>query len=195
MIKSKIITLLLIIGDLLLIILNYHLIGKLGAFTIDNTINTLDFISLLVTISIACFVPFLIKKAIDDNRGIKSLLIEEVKDLICLIEKNHKIISELFSQGTAVENKHRDAVIYNFFDAELKLDSIRSQLEISYSSKKGFSQKIFDHSIKYKQFLTDSKFMISSYTQVDFDFYREETNAFAGFQKALMSQIHEIHKF
>ena len=66
MIKSKIITLLLIIGDLLLIILNYHLIGKLGAFTIDNTINTLDFISLLVTISIACFVPFLIKKAIDE---------------------------------------------------------------------------------------------------------------------------------
>ncbi len=195
MTKSRIITLLLIVGDLLLIILNFQLIGKLGAFTIDNTINTLDFISLLVTISIACFVPFLIKKAIDDNRGIKSLLIDEVKDLICLVEENHKIISDLYSEGTAVENKHRDAVRENFFDAELKLDSIQSQLEISYPSKKTFSKQIFDHSIKYKQFLTDSKFMMSSYTQVDYDFYREEKNAFAGFQKALMSQIHEIHKF
>lgn len=195
MIKSRIITILLIIGDLLLIILNFQLIGKLGAFTIDNTINTLDFISLLVTIFIACFVPFLIKKAIDDNRGIKSLLIEEVKDLVCLVEENHKMISDLYSEGTTVENKHRDAVRENFFDAELKLDSIQSQLEISYPSKKTFSKQIFDHSIKYKQFLTDSKFMMSSYTQVDYDFYREEKNAFAGFQKALMSQIHEIHKF
>jgi hypothetical protein len=105
------------------------------------------------------------------------------------------MISDLYSEGTAVENKHRDEVRENFFDAELKLDSIQSQLEISYPHKKDFSKKIFDHSIKYKQFLTDSKFMMSSYTQVDYDFYREEKNAFAGFQKALMSQIHEIHKF
>ncbi len=195
MIKSRITTLLLMVGDLLLIILNFQLIGKLGVFEIDNKINTLDFISLLITICIALFVPFLIKKVIDDNRGIKSLLIDEVKELICLVEENHKIISELYSQSTTIEGEHRDAVRENFFDAELKLDSIRSQLEISYSSKKDFSEKIFDHSIKYKQFLTDSKFMMSSYTQVDYDFYREEKNAFAGFQKALMSQIHEIHKF
>ena len=195
MIKSSIQTVLLIVGDLLLTILNFQLLGGLDAFKIDNTINTLDFISLLVTIAIACFVPFLLKKAIDDNRGIKSLLIEEVEDLISLVEENHKIISDLYSQETIVENKHREAVRDNFFDAELKVDSIRSQLEISYQSKKDFSQKIFDHVIKYKQFLTDGKFVMSSYTKVDYDFYREEKNAFAGFQKALMSQIHDIHKF
>ncbi|MDQ5957061.1 MAG: hypothetical protein QG614_32 [Patescibacteria group bacterium] len=195
MIRNSIKTLLLIIGDLLLIILNFQLIGGLGVFKIDNSINTLDFISLLVTICIAIFVPFLIKKAIDDNRGIKSLLIEEVKNLICLVEENHKIISNLYSQGTTIENKHRDNVRENFFDAELKLDSIRSQLEISYPLKDDFSKKIFDHAIKYKQFLTDSKFMMSSYTQVDYDFYREEKNAFATFQKSLVTQIHEIHKF
>lgn len=195
MIKSNAKILLLIIGNILLVVLNFQLLGGMGAFEIDNKINTLDFISLLITICIALFVPFLIKKAIDDNRGIKSLLIDEVKELICLVEENHKIISGLYSQSTTIENKHRDAVRENFFDAELKLDSIRSQLEISYSSKKDFSEKVFNHSIKYKQFLTDSKFMMSSYTQVDYDFYREEKNAFAGFQKALMSQIHEIHKF
>lgn len=195
MIKSNAKILLLIIGNILLVVLNFQLIGGMGVFEIENKINTLDFISLLITICIALFVPFLIKKAIDDNRGIKSLLIDEVKELICLVEENHKIISGLYSQSTIIENKHRDTVRENFFDAELKLDSIRSQLEISYPSKKDFSEKIFSNSIKYKQFLTDSKFMMSSYTQVDHDFYREEKNAFAAFQKALMSQIHEIHKF
>ncbi len=195
MIKNNTLILLLIIGDLLLVILNFQFVGKLGVFKIDNTINILSFVSLLVTICIAIFVPFLIKKVIDDNRGIKSILIEEIKSLICIIEQNHKIIADLFSDGVSIANEHRDKTRENFFDAELKLDSIRSQLEISYPFKKTFFKKIFDHSIMYKQFLTDSKFMMSSYTQVDYDFYREDKNAFAKFQKSLMTQIHEIHKF
>lgn len=195
MIRNSIKILLLIIGDLLLIILNFQLLGGLSVFKIDNTINTLSFISLLVTICMAIFVPFLIKKAIDDNRGIKSLLIDELKNLISLVEENHKVISNLYSQGATIESGHRDNMIENFFDAELKIDSIRSQLEISYPFKKDFSKKVFDHTIKYKQFLTDSKFMISSYTQIDHDFYRGEKNAFAVFQKSLITQIHEIHKF
>ena len=92
--KNNIHIILLIISDLLLILINYQLLGHLSAFTIDNTINTLSFVSLLVTVSIAIFVPFLIKKAIDDNKGIKTLIIDEVKEIICLVEKNHKIISD-----------------------------------------------------------------------------------------------------
>lgn len=192
--RNSIIIFLLITVVLLLIVLNFQLIGGLGVFKIDNTINTLSFVSLLVTILIAIFVPFLIKKAIDDNRGIKFLLIDEVKSLICIVEGNHKIISELYSSGETIGNKHRDDLRENFFDAELKLDSIQSQFEISYPIKTEFPKKIFAHTIKYKQFLTDSKFMMSAYTNVDYDFYREEKNAFATFQKDLIAQIHEIHK-
>ncbi|MCK5096378.1 MAG: hypothetical protein KAR24_03425 [Candidatus Pacebacteria bacterium] len=193
--KNNLSIILLIIVNLLLIVINFQLVGGLGAFTIDNTINTLSFISLLVTICIAIFVPFLIKKAISDNRGIKSLLIDELKELICLVEKNHKIVTDLYSVGATIENQHRDLVRENFFDAELKVDSLRSQLEISYPKKKNFAKQIFDHAIKYKQFLTDSKFMLSSYTTVDYDLYREEKNSFAEFQKSLVTCVHEIHKF
>lgn len=62
--KNNLYIILLIIFILLVILINYQLLGKSGAFIVDNTINTLSFISLLVTISIAVFVPFLIKKAI-----------------------------------------------------------------------------------------------------------------------------------
>lgn len=179
----------------MVILINYQLLGKSGAFIIDNTINTLSFISLLVTISIAIFVPFLIKKAIDDNRGIKLLIIDEVKELIKLVEKNHKIIAELFSQNIKIENNHRDEIRENFFDTELKMDSLKSQLEVSYHSKDKLQKQIFEDYLKYKQFLTDGKFMMSSYLNVDYDFYREEKNAFAKFQKNLVVYIHEIHKF
>ena len=180
---------------MLVILINYQLLGKSGAFVVDNTINTLSFISLLVTISIAVFVPFLIKKAIDDNRGIKLLIIEEIKELIIIVEKNHKVVSDLYSQNTNIENTHRDDIRENFFDTELKIDSLKSQLEVSYPSKNKIQKGIFEDYLAYKQFLTDSKFMMSSYLNVDYDFYREEKNAFAKFQKNLIVYIHEIHKF
>lgn len=186
---------LLIIFDFLVILILYQLLGKSGAFVIDNTINILGFISLLVTISIAILVPFSIKKAIDDNRGIKLLIIDEVKELIRLVEKNHKIVTELYSQNVNIENNHRDEIRENFFDIELKIDSLKSQLDISYPSKDKLQKKIFEDYLKYKQFLTDGKFMMSSYLNVCYDFYREEKNAFAKFQKNLMVYINEIHKF
>lgn len=193
--KNNLYIILLIIFNLLVILINYQLLGKSGAFVVDNTINTLGFISLLVTISIAVFVPFLIKKAIDDNRGIKLLIIEGIKELIIIVEKNHKIVSDLYSQNTNIENTHRDDIRENFFDTELKIDSLKSQLEVSYPSKDKIQKGIFEDYLVYKQFLTDGKFMMSSYLSVDYDFYREEKNAFAKFQKNLIVYIHEIHKF
>lgn len=193
--KNNLNTILLIIFILLVILINYQLLGKLDVFVIDNTINTLSFISLIITVAIAIFVPFLIKKAIDDNRGIKLLIIDEIKDLIIIVEKNHKIVSDLYSQNTDIQNIHRDDIRENFFDTELKIDSLKSQLEVSYPSKNKIQKGIFEDYLVYKQFLTDSKFMLSSYLKVDYDFYREEKNSFAKFQKKLIVYIHEIHKF
>lgn len=193
--KNNLNTILLIIFILLVILINYQLLGKLDVFVIDNTINTLSFISLIITVAIAIFVPFLIKKAIDDNRGIKLLIIDEIKDLIIIVEKNHKIVSDLYSQNTDIQNIHRDDIRENFFDTELKIDSLKSQLEVSYPSKNKIQKGIFEDYLVYKQFLTDSKLMLSSYLKVDYDFYREEKNSFAKFQKKLIVYIHEIHKF
>ena len=123
------------------------------------------------------------------------MIIDEVKELIHLVEQNHKIIADLYSKGTVIENHHRDTVRNNFYDTELKIDSLQSQLEVSYPSKKQTSKEIFDQYLKYKQFLTDGKFMLSSYLNVDYDFYRDEKNSFAEFQKILITHIHKIHKF
>lgn len=193
--KNNVLVALLIIGDLLLLVTNFHLVGGLGAYKIDNTINTLDFVSFIVTVTIALLVPFLIKKAIDDNKGIKTLLIDEVKSLICLAELNHKVISDLYSESATIESNHKDSIRENFFDIELKIDSLRTQFEISYPSKIKVIERIFEQTLIYKQFLTDGKFFISTYTNVDHDFYRDEKNAFAKFQKSLIGNIHEIHKF
>ena len=56
--KNNLYIILLIIFNLLVILINYQLLGKSGAFVVDNTINTLGFISLLVTISIAVLCHF-----------------------------------------------------------------------------------------------------------------------------------------
>lgn len=193
--KNNIIIALLIIFDVLLLIINFHLVGGLGAFTIDNTINTLSFISLVVTVIIAFLVPFLIKKAIDDNRGIKALLIEEINELICTAELNHKIISDLFANSTEIDSSHRDGVLENFFDIELKIDSLSAQFDISYPSKSKILEQVVNHCLEYKRFLTDGKFLLSKFTHIDADFYREEKNAFAKLRKELVTKIHEIHKF
>lgn len=185
---------LLILGDLLLFLINFQLICSLNGFEIDATINILDFASLLVTIIIATFVPILIKKAIDDNRGIKEMLIEEIKDLLEILERNHNLISDLFSDGHEIKSNHRDTVRYNFYEAELKIDCLKLQLEVSYPKKSSIAKEAFDDYLKYKSFLTDGKFMISSNKNIDYDFYQQDNNKFAVLRKNLLISIHKIHK-
>lgn len=192
--KSEFKILLLIILNLLLVLANFQLADGI-IYTIDKSINILDLLSVLVTIVIAFSVPFLVKKAIDDNRGIKSLLIDEFMDLIEIAKKNHSLVSDLFSKNQKITSEHRDKVLENFFDIELKLDSLDGQFSISYPSKADVLNDAQQSYFEYKRFLTDGKFMRSKCENVDYDFYRDAKNAFAKFQKDIMQKIHEIHRF
>lgn len=170
-------------------------INNYTAVTLDNEVNVLDVLSLLITIGIAVFVPSLIKKAIDDRKDVKMLLIDEVKELINLVKLPHQVVQDLYSKNETIAQSARDNIVNLFHDAELKNDSIREQIEVSFRNHSTTTKEITNLLLEYKAFLTGGVLMSSKYVSIDFEFYRQDKTAFANFEKGLKKVMHEIHKF
>ena len=180
------------------------LIGILAGKTIeyshyikwDNHIGLVSGLSLIVTTAIGVMIPFVIKKLIDDNRGIKFFVVEEVKDLIKIVSSIKDIISNAH-QKSKFEALDKDKIIFLFHLAELKIGSIADQLEISFKKQSPkIIQKLKDALSEYKRYLTDnSGMMISTFNQVDDHFYQENSNEYSKVETSFKTTIHLIHKF
>ncbi len=170
-------------------------INDITNVTLKTEANILDVLSFLVTIAIAIFVPSYIKKAIDDRKDVKLLVVGEVKELIALAKEPHKIVQTAFVQEQAIGSTERDKVVDLFFDTELKNDSIREQITISFDKHSAIADEITTALFQYKSFLTGGKFMNSRYKKIDYDFFQEDKKEFAELEKRLMRSIHQIHKF
>lgn len=161
----------------------------------DNKVDFVSALGLLVTISISIMIPFFVKKIIDDKRGIKSFLVEEVKDLIKITSSIRDVISNAYSISK-FEASEKDKIIYTFHLAELKIESIAKQLEISFESQSpNVIKKLKEALSVYKRYLTDGEMMISTFNKIDDHFYRENSNEYSKIETNFKTVIHSIHKF
>lgn len=160
-----------------------------------HEVDVVSGLSLLVTIGIAIIIPLTVKKLIDDNSGIKSFLIEEVKDLIKVFGAIKAVVSDAHTCGSFTP-KNRDDINYLFHEAESKIDSIQGQMEISFKSH---SQDITDglksDLLAYKDYLTGGELMHSSFDKVDERFYRENNNKHSLAETGLKKAVHKIYRF
>ena len=161
----------------------------------DKKIEAMSVISWLTTIGIAVAIPFLVKKGIDDNRGIKSFLIDEVKDLIQLVKSIRDVIISAYEKGK-FEEADRDQVLNLFNSAQQKVGSIQQQLEISF--KEDSYEVVVDMKAAlsgYKDYLTGGEMMQSSFNKVSYNFYNENNSEHSKIETTLKTLIHRMHKF
>lgn len=160
----------------------------------NNELKLYEVLYFFLTLTIGFSVPFLVKKLIDDNRGIKSIVIDDVKDLI----KTLSLVKEQINQchlNNQVSKENKDAINYIFHTAELKLNSVTEQLSISfYSDSNKINAQIKEKYHNYKDHLTGGIFMTSSFDKVDQKFLREHDNEFSKIETYLKTVIHIIHK-
>jgi len=162
---------------------------------LESKINILDIFSLLVTVAIAFMIPFFINKLIEEKRGLKSFLIEELRELIKIINKIKTIISDAHTKGS-FDLKNRDDIIYTFHEAELKVASIREQLDVVFDNKSEcLCKTLTDLVLTYSGYVTGGELMTSSFVRVDERFYRENNTQHSKIETGLKKLIHEIYKF
>lgn len=160
----------------------------------NNEIKIYEVFNLLLTIGIGLSVPFLLKKWIEDNRPVKTALAEEVKILLNYFDEIKSSMT-VFHVNKSITQADKDKINYKFHQAELKIDSLAGQLDVSFSSQsKAMIADLREKYHVYKDFLTGGELMLSNFITVDDRFYREHNNALAKLDTHLKTLIHKIHK-
>ena len=169
--------------------------NNLPYFDWDKEVDVIALINLIVTIVIAFLIPLTIKKLVEDNRHLKGALIEEIKILIEILKGIKKIIQECHERGD-ITAKDKDRVNYIFHEADLQLNSIRSQLGISFPKKsESLTSDLTDKYFEYHSDLTGGLLMTSKFTVIDDQFRRKHDTDFSNLVTDLKKAIHQIHKY
>lgn len=150
--------------------------------------------NLLLTLAIGITIPLLVKKWIEDNRSVKSSLVDEIKNIIGTLDKIKTLISNCHS-CSAITKEQKDEINYLFHKSELQINSLNEQLKISFEPQsKIIIDKLKENYHVYKDYLTGGELMLSSFVKVDDRFYREHNTEQSKIETYLKTVIHQIHK-
>lgn len=162
--------------------------------TLDGEVQILDIFNFLLAVAVAFWVPIVLKKAVEDTRDVKSFLVEEIKDLLEIYYGIRKIISDSYSGGS-IAPADKDKINLAFHEAEMKVGSIVSQVEISFKKRVAdINPTLKDLQFNYKDYLTGGALMMSSFIAIDDQFYREHGTKFSILETGLKTLIHKIYK-
>ena len=162
---------------------------------LDPKINILQIASLVVTVVIAFLIPLYVNKLIEDKRGAKSFIIEELKELIKITFKIKDVISNAHEIGVFT-SKDRDTINYIFHEAELKIFSIQEQIKEAFEHNVENTSKNLSSLVSvYKEHVTGGELMHSGFNKVDERYYRENNTKYSKLETGLKKFIQSVYKF
>lgn len=160
---------------------------------LNPQVSVIEVAGLFVTFTIAFMIPFSVNKLIEEKRGLKVFLIDDLKDLISIVKVVETTISDSHSRGD-FSSDDRDFIVHTFNDAGLKIEIIKSQLEIIFKDEyKEYSDKLSELIISYDNYVTGGELMISSFVKVNEHFFLENKTRYASFEKELKKFILRIY--
>jgi len=157
-----------------------------------NEIDLISALTFLVTLGIGIVFPFLIKKWVDDNNSIKLYLVQEIEMLEKIFVQNMCVIDECY-KNKEITVEYKDRVNFNFFNADLQIESIENQFKVSFPNNLKLVEELKLKSNDYYHFLTGGDFMISDF-KIDSRFYKEHKTHLNRLTMNLKQLIHKIHK-
>lgn len=145
-----------------------------------------------LTLAIGFFVPFTIRKLFEDNRFIKTCLVDEIKNIITTLSE----INSVVIAGRPVGSEQKDQINFTFHKAELQISSFQNQLEISFPTRcQELINPLKGKYHEYKDVLTGGDLMMSTFTTIDIRFFKEHATEYSKIETFLKTVIHTIHKF
>ncbi len=161
----------------------------------DTKIDIIELSSLFVSIVIAFMIPFFVTKIIEDNRGIKADLIDELKDLLKILNKIKEVVSSSHTNGS-FKTADRDSIVFTFEEADQKVNSFQEQISVGFPERsKKTNDKLKVLYFEYHKFLTGGELMPSQFKKVDGRFNRDNNTAHSKVETGIKTIIQEIHKF
>lgn len=153
-----------------------------------------EVLNLCITFGIGLFIPFLIKKWIDDNRAIKNIISEEIKSTVAGINCIRTKINTCYSSGKIISTD-KDEINQLFNDCDLLFNSLNTHLSKSLNLN---TEKILKASkenyMSYWKFITGGDLMNSHFEKIDLPFYKEHCKLFKQLEDTVKMISHDVHK-
>jgi hypothetical protein len=161
---------------------------------LDKQINILDLGTLLATVAVAFMIPLYVTKIIEDTRGVKKMLVDELIELLEIVKEINIVISQSYNRGS-FSSQNRDDIIHIFNSMELKVDSITSQTAEAFGERSGsLNRKIKDLVINYQDYITGGELMVSRFVRVEERFYRESNTEYSKIETGIKTLMQAIYK-
>ena len=162
-------------------------------FKFDLNINVVDLLSLITTIVIAVLIPLWLQKFLRDKRDIKSLIMNEVLELIEILSEIPSMFTDdLRNNGFGQKDRNKVNSIYH--QAEIKISFIQSQLKTSFGiSSKKLIKQICGGFRDYKHYTTGGELMKKDFFLND-KFKRNHNTEYTKLIRILKNAIHDVHK-
>lgn len=171
-----------------------HLIPDVPKISLDWNTGVIDLVNLLVTIFIALMIPLLLTKFLENQREVKNLIIDEMKELLKLIAEIPGVIHGAQQEGKYT-SKDRDAIVRGFHKADLKLNSIIEQVSEAFPKKsKEIISCLKEPYNAYHSFITGGELMTSKFKQVDDRCYMSTNTEYSKVTTCIKTTIQRIYK-
>lgn len=171
-----------------------HLIDDVPAIKWNPELKIYEALNLLLVFSIGVFVPFFLKKWIEDGRPVKACLIDELRDAIRMADEIRSLIDRCHTNG-AISQADKDQILMLFNRSEEIIDSFDDQMKESFPHAKGTVRNVKDAHHEYKDMLTGGELMTSGFVQVNESFRRSHESACSTYKTKVKVAMQQVHKF
>ena len=135
-------------------------------FSMDYNIKITDVLSIIVTLSIGLFIPFIIKKMIDDRNTLKNNLIEEVGSFVKIASKIDERITTIYNTNK-ITQRNKDDINLLFELADDEFNSLFEFLKENCDKESNkLLDKVKDKYFEYWKILTGTEIMKSNVKKI-----------------------------
>lgn len=163
-------------------------------FTLSYNLKITEVLTVLITFSIGVFVPFIVKKLIDDNRSFKSTLIDETNSFVKTVERINDKISELHASKKLLKrDKEQINLFFEIADEEFNL--LFSFLEPYCNTKtKKHLDNLKTKWIEYWKILTGTEMFSAKVSKIDDLTLKKAVRTFTEIKSIVRDVKIHIHK-
>lgn len=166
--------------------------ARLKFIEFDNKINIIDLIQVIVTLLFGALLPVLINKIIDDSKGVKHLIIDEMTKFLDETKKIKLFLHELNRNGI-ISGDDKDKIRAMINDSELLITSVTEQMNIAFKCEK-LKKRLNDEFLKYQYDVAGGELMNSNFTKINYQYLNSTNVSHAHFDTEVKKMMQEVYK-
>ncbi len=160
----------------------------------NKELKVYEVCNLLLTATIGLFIPFFIKRWIEDSRQVKNNLIEELKDTLKETERIKDKIEFCYLRNS-IEPSDKDEVNFLFEQSDIKFNCLTELLVSTFESEtKTIRLELNEIYMQYWKVVTGGELMTSKFVKISETFFRRQNESFSKFEIKIKQTINKVHR-